>query len=153
MNAGTEPTSLPLKRLRSGAVLPAYQSTGAAGMDLCACVEESGITIQPGEIRFVPTGWAAAVPPGYEAQIRPRSGLAGRHGMTLPNSPGTIDSDYRGEIIVPMINHGHEPFHVSQGMRIAQMVIAPVVRSVVVEVESLDQTLRGTGGFGSTGVR
>ena len=153
MKAGTDPTSLPLKRLRSGAVLPAYQSTGAAGMDLCACVEESGIIIPPGEIRFVPTGWAAAVPPGYEAQIRPRSGLAGRHGITLPNSPGTIDSDYRGEISVPMINHGHEPFHVSQGMRIAQMVIAPVVHSVVVEVESLDQTLRGTGGFGSTGVR
>lgn len=145
--------SVSLKRLRSAAVLPRYQSDGAAGLDLVACpAEGAAITIPAGEIRMIPTGWAAAIPDGFEGQVRPRSGLATRHGVTVPNAPGTIDSDYRGELIVALINLGREAFIVKPGMRIAQLVIAPVARARVVEVPELPNTARGAGGFGSTGV-
>jgi dUTP pyrophosphatase len=107
--------------------------------------------IAPGKIEIIPTGIAIALCPGFEAQVRPRSGLASRHGLTMPNAPGTIDSDYRGEVLVPMINLSSEPYTVTHGMRIAQMVIAPVSRARVVEVEDLEATARGAGGFGSTG--
>lgn len=120
-------------------------------MDLSACLPEGAITINPGEIKGIPCGFAMAIPIGFEAQIRPRSGLAIKHGISMPNTPGTIDSDYRGQVIVPIINHGREAFTVTDGMRIAQMVIAPVYRANVVEVDELDGTARGAGGFGSTG--
>jgi dUTP pyrophosphatase len=108
------------------------------------------VTLGPGDIRVVPCGFHIAVPPGYEAQVRPRSGLSSRHGITLVNSPGTIDADYRGEVMVPLINLGREPFQVMRGMRIAQMVIAPVPRVEIVEAQELDETERGGGGFGHT---
>ncbi len=144
---------LRVQRLKPSAQLPGYQTAGAAGLDLAACLPEppGELWIQPGQIVPVPTGIAIAVPPGFEAQIRPRSGLSTRHGITMPNSPGTIDCDYRGEVIVPVINLGREPFRVTHQMRIAQMVIAPVARASVVEAASLDETARGAGGFGSTG--
>ena len=142
---------LRIKRLSPHAVLPRYQSEHAAGMDLHAAVAES-ITIEPGEIVMVPCGLAMAVPVGYEAQIRPRSGLASRHGISIPNAPGTIDSDYRGELMVSLINHGRSSFTVEPKMRIAQLIVAPVVHCVVEEAEELDETIRGAGGFGSTGV-
>ena len=129
---------------------PAYQSDRAAGLDLSAAVAEA-VTIAPGERRFVPTGWAMAIPEGYEGQVRPRSGLALRHGISIVNSPGTIDSDYRGEIGIVLINHGTEPFEIAPGARIAQLVIAPVVTAELEVVESLDETARGAGGYGSTG--
>ncbi len=122
----------------------------AAGMDLCAALDEE-TTLLPGERQLVPTGIAISLPDGYEAQIRPRSGLALRHGIALVNSPGTIDPDYRGEIGVIIINHGTEPFVVRPGERIAQMVFAPFVRAELSEVTELDDTGRGTGGFGHTG--
>jgi dUTP pyrophosphatase len=125
-------------------------SSGAAGMDLAACVD-SPLTLAPGDRALVPTGVAIAVPAGYEAQVRPRSGLAAKHGVTCLNSPGTIDSDYRGEVMVLLINLGREPFVVQTGLRIAQMVLAPVVRAEVEEVAELPPTTRGAGGFGSTG--
>ncbi|MDP6439068.1 MAG: dUTP diphosphatase [Candidatus Brocadiia bacterium] len=130
--------------------LPRYMSDGAAGMDLHAAVEEE-LTLQPGEIRLVPTGLHIAVPRGYEAQVRPRSGLALRHGITLVNAPGTIDSDYRAEVGVILGNLGAEPFVVERGMRVAQMVIARALRAELVEVEELSETERNLGGFGSTG--
>jgi len=142
---------LPVCRVREGAMLPAYQTDRAAGMDLHACLE-APVTLQPGEIRVVACGIAIAVPEGFEAQVRPRSGLASKHGIGMPNAPGTIDSDYRGEVMVPLINHGPAPFTVEHGMRIAQMVVAPVARALVREVASLDATARGAGGFGSTGL-
>ena len=141
---------LHVKRLDPRASLPAYQSDLAAGLDLSACLSEP-VTIDPGRIAMIRTGVAIAVPPGYEAQIRPRSGLASRHGLSMPNSPGTIDADYRGEVIVPVINHGREPFTVTHAMRIAQMVIAPVAHVRVEESGKLDETRRGDGGFGSSG--
>ena len=145
-------TTLRLRRLSPHATLPAYQTAGAAGLDLAACLPEGQpLTIAPGAIRPIPTGLAIAVPEGFEAQVRPRSGLATKHAVTLPNTPGTIDSDYRGEVIVPLINLGREPFVVTQGMRVAQMVIAPVTRVTVMETDTLDETARGSGGFGSTG--
>ncbi|MDP6108222.1 MAG: dUTP diphosphatase, partial [Candidatus Brocadiia bacterium] len=125
-------------------------SDGAAGMDLHAAVEEE-LTLLPGEIKLVPTGLHIAVPRGYEAQVRPRSGLALRHGITLVNAPGTIDSDYRAEVGVILGNLGTEPFVVARGMRIAQMVIARALRAELVEVEGLSETERNLGGFGSTG--
>ncbi|MBM9519982.1 dUTP diphosphatase [Desulforhopalus vacuolatus] len=134
-----------------GLSLPQYQTAGAAGMDICAAVEDS-VVLQPGEIVLIPAGFAMAIPDGFEAQIRPRSGLAVKHGITLINSPGTIDSDYRGEIKIPLINHGCEPFTLWRGDRIAQMVLASVVRVEVVEVSELDNTDRGTDGFGHTGM-
>lgn len=130
---------------------PQYMSEHAAGMDLCAACEEP-VTIAPGEIKLVPCGFYMAIPVGYEAQVRPRSGLSLKHGITLPNAPGTIDADYRGEVCVILGNIGGEPFTVTRGMRIAQMVIAPVTRAELTEVNDLDQTTRGDGGFGHTGV-
>ncbi len=141
------------KRLRDGAMLPRYQTEGSAGMDISACpADGSAIEIRPGEIRMVPTGWAAAIPSGFEGQVRPRSGLASKHGVTVANAPGTIDSDYRGELIVALINLGRDAFTVEPGMRIAQLIIAPVVRVCARESVELAATARGSGGFGSTGV-
>ena len=132
--------------------LPSYQTAHAAGLDLLAAVSTATpLIIAPGERGLVPTGLAIALPEGYEAQVRPRSGLAARDGLTILNSPGTIDADYRGEIQVLLVNLGSESVVVSRGMRIAQLVIAPVVRAHIVEAASLDKTSRGSGGFGSTG--
>jgi dUTP pyrophosphatase len=132
--------------------LPAYQSAQAAGLDLLAAVPaEGGVTLPPGTRAAVPSGIAIALPAGTEAQVRPRSGLAVRHGITVLNSPGTIDADYRGEIQVILINLGDQPFTVIRGMRIAQLVVAPVSRAALVEVQTLDETARGAAGFGSTG--
>lgn len=133
-----------------GLDLPAYATPGAAGMDLLAAVQSS-VTIAPGQRVLVPTGLRVALPPGHELQIRPRSGLALKHGIVLPNSPGTVDEDYRGELQVIVMNAGAEPFTVTRGMRIAQAVLSPVVRAVWHEVATLDDTARGSGGFGSTG--
>lgn len=133
--------------------MPAYQTALAAGLDLAACLPDGeSITIFTGKIALVPIGIAVAIPPGFEAQIRPRSGLSTRHGVTVPNAPGTIDADYRGEIKVALMNLGGEPFTIEHGMRVAQMVIAPVAHAAVEEVQTLDETERGAGGFGSTGV-
>lgn len=131
--------------------LPAYESDQAAGMDLRAAVDNP-LTVPPGERVMVPTGIRIALPPGTEAQVRPRSGLAIRHGISMVNSPGTIDADYRGEIKVLLINHGQDPFTIQRGDRIAQMVIAPVLQADWELVEDLDVTARGDGGFGHTGV-
>lgn len=130
--------------------LPAYQTPGAAGLDLLAAVTDA-LVLQPGARALVPTGLAIALPAGFEAQVRPRSGLAANHGVTCLNSPGTIDSDYRGEIRVLLCNLGSEPFTVRRGERIAQLVVAPVARAVWREAESLPPTARGAGGFGHTG--
>jgi dUTP pyrophosphatase len=134
--------------------LPAYETSGAAGADLRAnfpADQRDGLTLAPGARALVPTGLRLAIPEGYEVQIRPRSGLALKHGITLPNSPGTIDSDYRGPLGVILLNAGQEAFHIAHGDRIAQMVIAPVLRATFDLVETLDDTARGQGGFGSTG--
>lgn len=137
------------KRVHADAVLPAYAHPGDAGLDLCAC---EAATLLPGERRLVRTGLVMELPSGTEAQLRPRSGLALKHGITLLNAPGTIDEGYRGELGVILVNLGQEPFEVVPGMRIAQMVIAPVLRVAVEESETLGETCRGEGGFGSTGV-
>jgi dUTP pyrophosphatase len=135
-----------------GLPLPAYQTAEAAGLDLLAAVPaETPLILPPGKFAAVPTGLTVALPPGFEAQVRPRSGLAAKHGVTVLNSPGTIDADYRGEINVLLINHGEAPFPIRRGERIAQMVIAPVVQAQLVPVGSLSATDRGSGGFGSTG--
>jgi dUTP pyrophosphatase len=135
-----------------GLPLPAYQSAHAAGLDLLAAVpEHAPLVLQPAKHALVPTGLSIALPRGFEAQVRPRSGLAAKHGVTVLNSPGTIDADYRGEILVILINHGTEPFTILRGERIAQMVIAPVVQAELVSVMTLSATDRGSGGFGSTG--
>jgi dUTP pyrophosphatase len=142
-------------RLEHGAdlPLPAYQSTGAAGLDITAAVPaDAPLLLAPGARALLPTGICIALPAGFEAQVRPRSGLAVKHGITVLNAPGTIDSDYRGEIKVPLINLGTEPFQIARGARIAQLVIAPVTRAELVEVALLDETARGTDGFGSTGL-
>jgi dUTP pyrophosphatase len=131
-----------------GLDLPAYATEGAAGMDV---VSAEDVTIEPGARHAVATGLAVAIPPGYEIQVRPRSGLALKHGISVPNTPGTIDSDYRGELKVILINHGSEPFVIARGDRVAQLVLAPVTRAVWSEVGELDETRRGAGGFGSTG--
>jgi dUTP pyrophosphatase len=138
------------KKIRDLAVVPSYQSKHAAGMDLYSANDDP-ITIGSGEIAMIPLGFAMALPDNYEAQVRPRSGLSSKFGVTLPNSPGTIDADYRGEVSVPLINHGREPFVIEPNMRIAQMIIAPVVQASFEVVEELDETPRGSGGFGSTG--
>lgn len=133
--------------------LPAYETTGAAGADLRANFpDRASIMLAPGARALVPTGLRLAVPTGYEVQVRPRSGLALKHGITLPNSPGTIDSDYRGPLGVIVMNAGTEAFEITHGMRIAQMVVAPVVQARFTLVETLDETARGAGGFGSTGI-
>lgn len=135
-----------------GLALPAYETAGSAGMDLRAAVpEHAPITLEPGARALVPTGLKIALEQGWEAQIRPRSGLALKHGISAPNTPGTIDSDYRGEVGVILINLGQEPFVIRRGERIAQMVVAAVAQAAIVEVETLDDTARGVGGFGSTG--
>jgi dUTP pyrophosphatase len=135
-----------------GLALPAYQSPHAAGLDLLAAVPESApLVLAPRQRALVPTGLTIALPPGYEAQVRPRSGLAFKHGVTVLNAPGTIDADYRGEIGVLLINHGDAPFPIHRGERIAQMVVAPVARVELVSSGSLPPTKRGSGGFGSTG--
>ena len=131
--------------------LPTYESPGAAGMDIAAAIT-ADIVIAPGARHAVPSGLAIAVPAGHEVQIRPRSGLALRHGVTVANAPGTIDSDYRGEIKVILINLGEAPITISRGMRIAQMVVAPVIQASLALVDTLDSTKRGDGGFGSTGI-
>ncbi len=132
--------------------LPVYETQGAAGADLKAHVPGGAVVINPGRRSLIPTGICMAIPKGFEVQIRPRSGLALKHGITLPNSPGTIDSDYRGEIGVIVLNTSDQPFEVTHGMRIAQMVVAPVLQADLVVVDHLDDTARGSGGFGSTGV-
>lgn len=131
--------------------LPRYETSQSAGMDLQAAVQNT-VVIQPGERGLVPTGLKIALPDGFEAQIRPRSGLALKKGITLPNSPGTIDADYRGELGIILLNTGNEPFVIERGDRIAQMIIAPVIQATWMEAESLEETARGEGGFGSTGV-
>ena len=136
------------KKVHPDAVLPAYAHPGDAGMDVCAC---AAVTLAPGARALVPTGLVMELPPGTEAQVRPRSGLALKHGVTVLNAPGTIDEGYRGEVGVILINHGQEPFRVTAGMRIAQMVIAPVLRAAVAEAGEVSGTARGAGGFGSTG--
>jgi len=146
------PTQIRVRRLHAMATLPQRHSAHAAGMDLAACLPDGAERIAPGAIAMIPCGFAMAVPHGFEAQVRPRSGLSCKHGITLPNAPGTIDSDYRGEVFVPLINHGREVFIVEHAMRIAQMVIAPVTLVDALEVDSLDETGRGDGGFGSTGL-
>jgi dUTP pyrophosphatase len=135
-----------------GLALPAYQSAHAAGLDLLAAVPEAApIILAPGKHALIPTGLTIALPPGYEAQVRPRSGLAAKHGVTVLNAPGTVDADYRGEIGVLLINHGDAPFLIRRGERIAQMVITPVTRAELAPATSLSATDRGSGGFGSTG--
>ena len=130
--------------------LPAYETAQSAGMDLAAAID-APITLSPGERSMVPTGLAIALPAGYEAQVRPRSGLAAKNGVTVLNTPGTVDADYRGEVKVILINLGDTAFEIERGMRIAQMVIAPVTQAAFAEVDELPETARGTGGFGSTG--
>ncbi len=145
------PITIRVRRLAhgDGLPLPVYATEGAAGMDVVAAEE---LDLMPGQRHAVATGFAIAIPEGYEVQVRPRSGLALKHGITVPNTPGTIDSDYRGELKVILINHGDAPFPIRRGDRIAQLVAAPVQRAGFVEVDDLDATVRGAGGFGSTGV-
>ncbi|MBV9994656.1 MAG: dUTP diphosphatase [Caulobacteraceae bacterium] len=153
--SATAPT-VEVMRLPHGAdlPLPAYESVHAAGMDLrAAAPADAPITLHPGDRTAVPTGLVMAIPPGFEGQVRPRSGLALRSGVTCLNSPGTIDADYRGEVMVILANLGEKDFIVRRGDRIAQLLIAPVVRAALLEVEALGETERGVGGFGSTGVR
>ena len=146
-----DPVDIAVKRLdhASGLPLPSYETAGSAGMDVRAAED---LTIAPGERGLVGTGLAFAIPEGYEIQVRPRSGLALKKGISIPNSPGTIDSDYRGELRVILLNHGESDFIIERGDRIAQIVVAPVQRGTLVEVAELDETPRGSGGFGSTGV-
>ena len=146
--------TVPIVRLphAEGLPLPAYETAQAAGMDLRAAVpEEEPLTLRPGARHAVPTGLAFALPPGFEGQVRPRSGLAAKHGVTCLNTPGTVDADYRGEVKVILVNLGEEDFVIRRGERIAQLIIAPVVQAAWAEVASLDDTARGAGGFGSTG--
>lgn len=139
-----------IKKLRPDAVIPRYMTASAAGLDLCAAIDEP-ITIAPHARAAISTGLAMAIPDGFEGQVRPRSGLARESGVTLVNSPGTIDADYRGPVTVLLINHGAQPVTIKSGDRIAQIVIAPVVQAELVEATELDETARGGGGFGSTG--
>ena len=154
IHTDTRPT-LNLIRLPhgEGLDLPAYETKGAAGMDLRAAIEDGKtLTLAPGKRALVPSGFIFEIPEGFEAQIRPRSGLALKHGITCLNSPGTVDSDYRGEVHALLINLGDEPFEITRGMRIAQMIIAPVTQVRVAEITEVSETARGAGGFGSTGV-
>lgn len=148
----TDPVTVAIKRLPHGAglPLPTYATAGAAGMDIVAAED---VVLAPGGRHAVATGFAVAIPPGYEIQARPRSGLALKHGISLPNTPGTIDSDYRGELKIILINLGTEDFAIARGDRIAQLVLAPVQIAALLEVDALDETIRGEGGFGSTGVK
>jgi dUTP pyrophosphatase len=143
---------VPIKRVREAAAkLPQYMTPHAAGMDLCACLEGKEVVLQPGQRQLIPTGIAIALPEGFEAEVRPRSGLALQHGVTLLNTPGTIDADYRGEIGCIVINLGKEPFVIKDGDRIAQLVIHQVCRAELEEIEELPASSRGGGGFGHTG--
>jgi len=146
-----DPITVRFKKLRSDAIIPQYMTELAAGMDLCAAVD-APVVLRPGQRILIPTGLAMAIPPGYEGQVRPRSGLALKNGIALVNSPGTIDADYRGEVGIILINHGNEDVTVQHGDRIAQLVIAPVRRAFLEVVDDLDRTQRNTGGFGHTGV-
>ena len=145
-----DPITVQVRRLDhgEGLPLPNYATAGAAGMDVVAA---ESVTLAPGARHAVATGLALAIPPGFEIQVRPRSGLALKHGISVPNTPGTIDSDYRGELKVILINHSDEPFAIARGDRVAQLVLAPVVQAAWQEVADLDETARGSGGFGSTG--
>lgn len=145
-----EPVAVRIKRLPhgEGLALPAYATPGAAGMDILAA---EAVTLEPGSRHAVASGFAVAIPDGYEIQVRPRSGLALKHGISVPNTPGTIDSDYRGELKVILVNHGDEAFAIARGDRVAQLVLAPVTKAAWAEVDELDDTARGAGGFGSTG--
>jgi dUTP pyrophosphatase len=145
-----DPITVQIRRLEhgEGLPLPSYATEGAAGMDVVAA---ESVTLAPGARHAVATGVALAIPPGFEIQVRPRSGLALKHGISVPNTPGTIDSDYRGELKVILINHSDEPFAIVRGDRVAQLVLAPVVQAAWQEVADLDETARGSGGFGSTG--
>jgi len=146
----TDPVAVRIRRLPQGEglALPAYATPGAAGMDVLSAED---VTLAPGARHAVATGLSVAIPEGYEIQVRPRSGLALKHGISVPNTPGTIDSDYRGELKVILINHGAEAFAIARGDRVAQLVLAPVTRAAWDEVAELDETARGAGGFGSTG--
>ncbi|HEY0008607.1 MAG TPA: dUTP diphosphatase [Tepidisphaeraceae bacterium] len=148
----TNAVPVKLKRLPNGLdlPLPTRMTQHAAGFDLFAAVDSS-VTLQPGQISLIPCGFALAIPTGYEAQIRPRSGLSSKHGITLINAPGTIDADYRGQVFVPLINHGRSVFVIERGMRIAQMLVLPVPAVELLEVDDLDATVRGEQGFGHTG--
>jgi dUTP diphosphatase len=147
---------LRIKLLDERAVLPAYKSDYAAGLDLAACLPRhdmpQAVTIEPGEIVKIPLGYACAIPIGYEGQVRPRSGLSTKHGISLPNAPGTIDADYRGEMFIALINLSKEPYTIAHHDRIAQLVIAPVAHATIRVVDELDDTARGSNGFGSTGI-
>lgn len=139
-----------IRKLRPDAIVPRYMTARAAGMDLCAAID-APVTLAPGDSAAIDTGLAMAIEAGFEGQVRPRSGLAKNHRVTVTNAPGTIDSDYRGPVMVLLINHGRDPFTIAPKDRIAQLVIAPVVQAELLEVETLDDTERGAGGFGSTG--
>ncbi|MCG6207567.1 dUTP diphosphatase [Rhodopseudomonas sp. HC1] len=150
----SKPVAVEIKQLphAEGLPLPSYQTAHAAGLDLCAAnPDDAPLVLAPGRHALVPTGLSIALPANYEAQVRPRSGLAAKFAVTVLNAPGTIDADYRGEIGVLLINHGTEPFTIRRGERIAQMVIAPVVQAELISVDGLSETARGVGGFGSTG--
>ncbi len=149
-------TQLRVKRLDDRAILPQYKSQLAAGLDLAACLPRHDmgetVTLQPMQIVKIPLGYACAIPPGYEGQVRPRSGLSTKFGISLPNAPGTIDADYRGEMFIALINLSTQPYTISHGDRIAQMIIAPIAHATIREVEELEDTDRGSNGFGSTGI-
>ncbi len=147
---GMHEVELKFRRLSPLAVIPAYQSEHAAGLDLHAAIDQP-LVIEAGAIAMIPCGFALEIPHGFEGQVRPRSGLASKFGISIPNAPGTVDSDYRGEMRVALINHGRSAFTVEPSMRVAQLVIAPVARACIVECATLTETVRGSGGFGSTG--
>ena len=145
-------TEILIKRLSKEVALPRYETDGSSGLDLAACISKN-IEIKPGKSEIIPTGIAVSIPKNFEIQIRPRSGLAAKNQISILNTPGTIDSDYRGELKVILINHGDKSFFVQKGLRIAQMVLCPVIKAKLKEVENLEDTKRGSGGFGSTGVK
>jgi len=145
-------TEILIKRLSKTVSMPKYETIGSSGMDLAADIEEK-IEIKPGETKIIPTGLSVSIPQEFEIQIRPRSGLAVKHQLSVLNTPGTIDADYRGEIKVILINLGKKSFVVEKGSRIAQMVLCPIIKAKIIETETLDDTTRGSGGFGSTGTK
>ena len=145
-------TEILIKRLSKTVSMPKYETIGSSGMDLAADIDEK-IEIKPGETKIIPTGLSVSIPQEFEIQIRPRSGLAVKHQLSVLNTPGTIDADYRGEIKVILINLGKKSFVVEKGSRIAQMVLCPIIKAKIIEVETLDDTIRGSGGFGSTGTK
>ena len=145
-------TEILIKRLSKTVSMPKYETAGSSGMDLAADIDEK-IEIKPGETQIIPTGLSVSIPQEFEIQIRPRSGLAAKHQLSVLNTPGTIDADYRGEIKVILINLGNKIFVVEKGSRIAQMVLCPIIKAKIIEVETLDDTIRGSGGFGSTGTK